>query len=130
MKKFGDAAPKIPKADRDRLEQHFDGLVALMQGPRQEAAEEKLFRATNEALSAAAARSARMKKSEAETLTRPGSLRGDRRDDVDNLEALIQGITPKNVHGEVGFGLAVGKEASTIRKRAQKSAQRRKANWF
>jgi antitoxin MazE len=29
----------------------------------------------------------------------------------DELETLIEGITPDNLHGEVGFGPAVGKEA-------------------
>lgn len=29
----------------------------------------------------------------------------------DELETLIAGITPDNLHGEVGFGPAVGKES-------------------
>lgn len=29
----------------------------------------------------------------------------------DELETLLAGITPDNLHGEVGFGPAVGKEA-------------------
>ena len=62
MKKSDNAAFKIPKAVRYQLKQHFDELVARMQRPQQEAAIEKLFRATSEELGAAATLGARRKR--------------------------------------------------------------------
>lgn len=62
MKKSDTAALKIPKDVRNRLEPHFDELVASMQRPQQEVAIEKLFQATSEELGVAAVRGASRKK--------------------------------------------------------------------